>query len=250
MADEIDPDRMSIRLDGVSKRYHRKHLDGMLLKELLPGGENRLGEDDPFWALREIDLDVSAGETLAVLGKNGSGKSTLLGLLAGAIRPTEGQVSVRGRIAPMLALGVGFEADMNGIENAYLTASLLGVSPDEVTAVLQEIIAFAELGAFIDTPVRHYSSGMLARLGFAVAMHIEREVLLVDEVLAVGDHTFQQKCLSRIRELQSLGVTLVFVTHDAETARKVCDRAIWLEQGRIRLDAPVEETLREYEKSS
>jgi ABC-type polysaccharide/polyol phosphate transport system ATPase subunit len=237
-----------IRLEGVCKRYQKRHLDAMLMDELLPHRQAGRSEDS-FWALSGIDLEVRAGETVALLGKNGSGKSTMLGLLTGAIRPTEGKVSIRGRVAPVLALGVGFEPDMSAVENALLTSSLLGIDASEVARVMEDIISFADLGDFLDTPVRHYSSGMLARLGFAVAMHVERDILLVDEVLAVGDQGFQQKCIARIHELKQRGFTLLIATHDLETAEKLCDRGIWLESGRIRLDAPIGETLREYSAS-
>lgn len=234
-----------IRIESVSKRYQKRHLDAMLLAELLPHRQSGKGQD-AFWALSDIDLEIHRGETVALFGKNGSGKSTLLGLLTGAIRPTSGKVSLSGRVAPVLALGVGFEPDMSAVENALLTSSLLGVDESEVRGVLEEIISFADLGDFLDTPVRHYSSGMLARLGFAIAMHVEREILLVDEVLAVGDQGFQHKCIDRVRELKQRGLTLLIATHDLETAEKLCDRGIWLDEGRIRLDAPIAETIREY----
>lgn len=241
-------DDTCIQLRSVSKCYRRKHLDAMLLRELLPARTPAGEGDERFWALHELDLDIAAGETVAVVGHNGGGKSTLLSMLAGATRPTAGRVSVRGRVAPMLALGLGFELDMSAVENAYLNASLLGASREEVGEVIHDIIDFADLGSFIDAPVRHFSSGMLARLGFAVAMHIEREILLVDEVLAVGDQSFQQKCLTRVRELQRDGLTLVFATHDLTMAGKICDRGIWLDAGYVRLDAPIEECLREYQE--
>ena len=238
---------LRIRFHEVGKAYGRRHLTSALLRDVLRGAFLRAqDETDRFWALRGVSFDVGEGEAVAVLGQNGSGKSTLLSLVAGASHPTEGRVSVRGRIAPMLALGVGFEPDMTAPENAYVNASLLGVSRDELSERLEEILAFAELGDFVDTAVRHYSTGMTARLGFAVAMHVNADVLLVDEVLAVGDGAFQAKCLDRIRELRDGGTTLLFVTHDLPVARQVATRGIWLRGGKVVCDAAIERCLAEY----
>lgn len=241
-----DDAEISIRFDSVSKRYGRRHVDEMLLRELLPGHRHRDAEDE-FWALRDLRFDVPVGEAVAILGANGSGKTTLLSMVAGACLPTEGTLSVRGRVAPMLGLGVGFELDMTAIENAFLNASLLGVGEEEVRDVLADIVAFADLGEFVDTPVRHFSSGMLARLGFAVAMHLDRDVLLVDEVLAVGDHRFQTRCLERVRELLEGGLTMLFVTHDLGMARQMCTRGIWLREGQVEHDGPIDECVERYE---
>jgi ABC-type polysaccharide/polyol phosphate transport system ATPase subunit len=238
-----------VRFERVGKAYRRKHLKSFLLRELWPGRSREIDERDSFWALREASFDVAASETVALLGTNGSGKSTTLRLLAGSSHPTEGKVSVRGRVAPVLALGVGFEPDMTASENAYINASLLGLSREEASEHLDDILAFADLGDFTDVPVRHYSSGMLARLGFGVAMHVGADVLLVDEVLAVGDGAFQQKCLSRMRALQSKGTTLVIATHDLPVARELCDRGIWIRSGRVEADGPIDAVADAYERS-
>lgn len=238
---------LRIRFSDVGKAYRRRHLKSFLLKDILRGLAREEDETDKFWALRHVDFEVREGEMVAVLGQNGSGKSTTLSLVAGASHPTEGRVSVRGRVAPMLALGVGFEPDMTAPENAYVNASLLGVSREELSERLEVILRFAELGDFVDTPVRHFSTGMTARLGFAVAMHVDADILLVDEVLAVGDGAFQTKCLARIRELHAECRTMMFVTHDLAAAREICTRGVWIRDGAIAIDAPIEECLTEYQ---
>ncbi len=248
MSDARDDAHAAIRVERVSKRYERRHADAMLLRDLVPHGARRARVDDEFWALRDVSFEVPSGQALAVLGANGSGKTTLLSLIAGATLPTEGRVSVRGRVAPVLGLGVGFEPDMTAVENAYLSASLLGVAERDVRKVLAEILAFADLGDFVDTPVRHYSNGMLARLGFAVVMHVEREIMLVDEVLAVGDLAFRDKCLDRARTLLARGLTLLLVTHDVSMALETCSRGVWLRDGRVELDADIGECVRRYEE--
>jgi len=241
-----DPERLRIRFREVGKSYRRRHLKSFLLRDVLRGLAREDDETDRFWALKGVSFDVSEAEKVAVLGQNGSGKSTTLSLVAGATHPSEGRVSVRGRVAPMLALGVGFEPDMTAPENAYGNASLLGVARDELAERLEEILDFAELGDFVDTPVRHYSTGMTARLGFAVAMHVDADILLVDEVLAVGDGAFRSKCLGRIGELAEEGRTMLFVTHDLEMARELCTRGLWIRDGRIELDDDIDRCVEAY----
>lgn len=186
-----------------------------------------------LWAVRKIDLDVAPGESIGIVGENGSGKSTLLKLLAGIIPPHEGSVEVAGRVASMLELGAGFHPDFTGRENVYMNAAIQGLSRREVDTRMDAIVAFSELEAFIDNPVRTYSSGMYTRLGFAVASHVDSDVLLLDEVLAVGDEAFQRKCLGRVFEYRRGGGTVVFVSHDAEAVERVCDRAVLLEHGEL-----------------
>ncbi len=240
---------LRIRFRDVSKAYRRRHLKSFLLRELWPGREDGIDDTDVFWALSEVSFAVSSGEAVAIVGENGSGKSTALRLLAGASHPSRGCVSVRGRIAPMLGLGVGFEPDMTASENAYVNASLLGLSRNEVRDRLSAMLAFAELGDFADVPVRHYSSGMQARLGFGVAMHVDADILLIDEVLAVGDVGFQSKCLARLRELQRSGTTLLIATHDLQVAREICSRALWIRAGHLEADDSVDQVLNAYEAS-
>lgn len=185
-----------------------------------------------FWALRSVDLEVRRGETLGIIGRNGSGKSTLLQLIAGTLAPTEGAVSVNGRVAALLELGSGFNPEFTGRENAILNATILGLSRQQVDAKLHSILAFADIGDFIDQPVRSYSSGMVMRLAFAVMTHVDADVLIIDEALAVGDAFFTQKCMRFLREFQKHG-TLLFVSHDGGAVTGLCDRAIWLDQGKV-----------------
>ena len=194
-------------------------------------GHSRVREE--LWALRDVTLEVSEGETVGLLGANGSGKSTLLGLVAGILPPTSGQVRVRGRIGSLLELGAGFNGELSGRDNVFLNASLLGLPRREILRRFDEIVAFAELEPFIDTQVKHYSSGMYVRLGFAVAVHADPDVLLVDEVLAVGDDAYQRKCLAKVAELQARGRTILFVTHALDVVPRICRRAVVLDHGRL-----------------
>ena len=199
-----------------------------------------------LWALRDVDLDVAPGESVGIVGENGSGKSTLLKLLAGIIPPHGGSVEVGGRIASMLELGAGFHPDFTGRENVFMNAAIQGLSRRETERRLEAIVAFSELEAFIDNPVRTYSSGMYTRLGFAVASHVDSDVLLLDEVLAVGDEAFQRKCLGRVFEHRRGGGTVIFVSHDAEAVERVCDRAMLLEHGERVAEGPPGEVLATY----
>jgi len=186
-----------------------------------------------FWALRGVSSQVEKGETLGIIGENGSGKTTLLKILAGIYQPDEGEVSVRGKISALLELGAGFHEELTGRENIYLNASILGISREKISQVYHQIVEFAELERFIDTPLKNYSSGMKVRLGFAIAAHVDCDILLVDEVLAVGDEAFQGKCYEKIEEMRRRGATLVFVSHDMNAVRRLCDRVILLHKGRL-----------------
>jgi ABC-2 type transport system ATP-binding protein len=197
-----------------------------------------------FWVLRDISLEIRKGETVALLGRNGSGKSTLLSLLGGILAPTSGLLQVRGRVASLIELGAGFNGELTGRENIYLNASILGLTRREVHRCFDDIVEFSGLAQFIDNQVKHYSTGMYVRLGFAVAAHVDPDVLLVDEVLAVGDDAFQQKCLAKVAEFQAQGRTILFVTHALDLAPMVCHRGILLDQGSLVHDGPVTETVR------
>jgi len=186
-----------------------------------------------FWALDDVNFEIRTGETFGIIGRNGSGKSTLLKCVAGILQPTSGQIVVRGQVAAMLELGAGFQPELSGRDNIYLNASLLGLSRREITRRFDDIVAFAELEDFIDNQVRFYSSGMYVRLGFAVAVNVEPDILLIDEVLSVGDERFQQKCMDRVHEFQKEGRTIVDVSHSAELVRQVCDRVAVLENGAV-----------------
>ena len=199
-----------------------------------------------FTALENIDLEISSGETIGIIGNNGAGKSTILGLLAGVLKPTSGQINIEGRVAPLLELGAGFHLELSGRENILLNGILLGMLKREVEEKSDAIIEFSELEEFIDQPIRTYSSGMLARLGFSVAVHCDPDILLVDEVLAVGDQDFQNKCIKKMLGFKEIGKTIVFVSHHVEEIRRVCDRVIWIENKKIRLNDVSEKVLVEY----
>ncbi len=218
-----------IEVTGVTKQFRRATSPTKSLKERVL--ERRRRDVETFDALHEVNLTVEAGETVGLLGHNGSGKSTLLKCIAGTIRPTSGDIRVHGRLAAMLELGAGFHPDLTGRENVYLNAAILGIPSHHVDEIFDEIVEFAELEDFIEQQVKHYSSGMYARLGFAVAVNLEPDVLLVDEVLSVGDENFQRKCLERVREFQKKGRSIIFVTHAPDQMTQLCDRALVLEDG-------------------
>jgi ABC-type polysaccharide/polyol phosphate transport system ATPase subunit len=220
-----------IRAQEVSRLFEIQLVKARSLKETLI--RRKLPSKRQIWALRDVSLDVAPGETFGVVGQNGSGKSTLLKLLGGVFSPTSGSLGVGGRVGSLIEVGAGFHPEFTGIENVYLNAAIHGISRAYVHEHLDEIIAFAELEDFADFPVKTYSSGMFMRLGFSVAMHIEPDVLLVDEVLAVGDEDFQQKCFGKIWEFKRRGGTLVFVSHDPRQVEFLCDRAILLADGRV-----------------
>ena len=221
--------RPVIELDGVSKRYVKYEDTPTLLGRAI-ARRNKTTRSS-LWALRGVDLAVQPGETLGVLGRNGSGKSTMLRMLAGVTAPTEGVVRVRGRIAPLIEVGVGFHPELTGRENVYVNGTILGLSPSELDELFDSIVDFAELPDFIDTPVKFYSSGMFVRLGFAVAVAAQPDILLIDEVLAVGDLRFQMKCFDRMSELKANGATVVLVTHNLQATRNMCDRTLVLHDG-------------------
>ncbi len=226
----------AIVLDHVSKRFTMEHDRPRSLQEvvlsLAQRGHNRRPET--FWALRDVSFTVRQGEACGIIGENGSGKSTLLKLITRILQPTEGTIQVNGRIAALLELGAGFHPDLTGRDNIYLNGSILGLSRREMQERFDEIVSFAELERFIDVPLKHYSSGMQVRLGFAIATSVDPDILLIDEVLAVGDESFQHKCLARIDEFRAQHKTIVFVSHDLATVNRLCDRAVWLEDGIVR----------------
>ena len=235
----------AIQFSHVSKKY----LIGSKRPDSLQAAfvQRRLrGARRPFWALRDVSFAIEAGEQVALVGANGSGKSTILKLIGHIIDPTSGTVTTRGRVAGLLELGTGFHPDLTGRENVFLNGSFLGLSRRDIQRQLDAIIDFADIGSFIDVQVRNYSSGMVVRLGFAVTTLLEPEILLIDEVLAVGDQSFQRKCMDRLAELQTTGVTLVFVSHSMEQVRHLCRRAIWLHRGEVRTDGDVEEATGSY----
>jgi ABC-2 type transport system ATP-binding protein len=233
----------AVDVRNVSKRFRLAHGQYNSLKERLIHGGKRQQSDD-FWALNDVSLTVNQGETVGILGRNGSGKSTLLKCICGVLQPTSGEVAVRGKLAGLLELGAGFQQDLTGRENIYLNGSLLGMSKRDVDKVFDAIVDFSELEEFIDGPVKFYSSGMYVRLGFAVAVNMDPDVLVVDEVLAVGDERFQRKCIDRIMQFQKEGRTILLVTHSADNVRSICDRGIVLSHGRLIAEAEPGEATR------
>lgn len=224
-----------IAVEAVSKRFTIRR-DSSIKERIVTLGRAGRRHREDFWALRDVSIDIRAGSTVGLIGHNGSGKSTLLKVIGGIIDPTKGTVSQRGRIAALLELGAGFHPDLTGRENVYLNASVLGVSRDEVERRFDDIIAFSGIGEFIDTQVKFYSSGMYVRLAFAVAVHTDPDILLVDEVLAVGDEAFQRKCLDKIRTFQEEGRTIVIVSHSLGQITELCDRAVLLNSGQVVFD--------------
>jgi len=223
---------VAVRVEGVSKKFRLYHERNQSLKvAMMRGGRAKY---DEFWALRDVSLTVPTGGTFGLIGENGSGKSTLLKCMARILRPEQGRISVTGKVSALLELGAGFHQELSGRENVYLNGSILGLSRKEIDAKFDHIVGFAGLEKFIDTPVKNYSSGMYVRLGFSVAINVNPDVLLVDEVLAVGDESFQRKCDERFADLKAAGKTIVVVSHSMGTVRTLCDEAAWLDHGAIK----------------
>jgi lipopolysaccharide transport system ATP-binding protein len=233
-------------VDRVSKRFWLSHQRASSLKERALGAARRASKAEPLWALSDVSLRVAAGTTLGVIGPNGCGKSTLLQLVAGVLEPDGGSVAVTGRVTSLLELGAGFSPELTGRENVYLNASLHGVRRDDVHARFDAIVAFAELERFIDMPVRTYSSGMYMRLGFAVAVHLDPEIVLIDEAFAVGDAHFQRKCLQTMRDFQRAGRTIVLVSHDLHLVEQLCTQAALLQAGRLVADGAPADVIARY----
>jgi ABC-type polysaccharide/polyol phosphate transport system ATPase subunit len=232
--------------DRVSQRFRVSARPHRTLKDLVVS-RGRVPTTD-VWALRDVSLQVEPGEAVGLVGRNGSGKTTLLKLISGIFRPTSGQVGAGGRVGSLLELGAGFHLDFTGRENVYLNGSIHGLSRARVRELMDEIVAFAELERFIDLPVRTYSSGMYMRLGFSVAAHIEADVLLLDEVFAVGDEDYQRKCFFKIHDFKRRGGTIVFVSHDAQAVERLCDRAVLLKQGEVAFDGATREAIARYRR--
>ena len=233
----------AVDVRSVSKRFRLAHGQYNTVKErIIHGGRRKTTED--FWALSDISLTVRQGETVGILGRNGSGKSTLLKCICGVLQPTSGEVAVRGKLAGLLELGAGFQHDLSGRENIYLNGSLLGMSKREVDRSFDAIVDFSELEEFIDGPVKFYSSGMTVRLGFAIAVNVDPDILVIDEVLAVGDERFQRKCIERVKQFQKEGRTILLVTHAADTVRSICDRGVVLSHGHMIADSEPGEATR------
>ena len=239
-------DDTAISLDGVSVLYRVPRERITSIKEYAVRWLQRRLEFEDFWALDNVSFQVRRGEVFGIIGRNGSGKSTLLKVIARVLFPQRGRVYIRGRVAPLLELGAGFQFELTGRENIFLNSALLGRTHAETEHMLPEIIDFAEIGEFIDAPVRTYSTGMVGRLGFAVATCVQPEILLVDEVLSVGDAQFQQKCLDRMYNYRKNGSTILIVSHGMGTIESFCDRAMWLDCGHVRVSGPVKSVIQRY----
>ena len=238
-------ERAAIEVDDLGVRFRRNRRGGRSLKDLF-GGAARRTRPDEFWALRGVSFSVRPGEAIGVVGRNGQGKSTLLKLVAGVLLPDEGRVAVDGGVAPLIEITGGFVGDLTVCENVRLTAGLHGMPRAEVTRRFDDMIDFAEIGDFVDTPYKHLSNGMKVRLAFSVVSQLDEPILLVDEVLAVGDRSFREKCYRRIDELLADGRTLFFVSHNEKDLRRFCTRGLFLDGGALKLDAPIAQVLDRY----
>lgn len=237
---------LALRVEGLGKKYKRGvEMYGSLLERLRHSSQN-----DEFWALQNVSFEVARGEVLGIVGRNGSGKSTMLKLLARITRPTSGFAEVYGRVGSLLEVGTGFHPELTGRENIYLNGAILGMNKPEIDRKFDEIIEFAEIGKFIDTPVKRYSSGMYVRLAFAVAAHLEPEILLVDEVLAVGDANFQKKCLGKMSDVTHHGRTVLFVSHNMVAVQSLCSRVLWLHDSQMREQGPTASVVSNYLQAS
>src|SRR6266850_7750638 len=247
---------IAIRAEGLSKRYrigHRERystLRDVLARSLrAPWTLFRPAKNKTCWALKDVSLEVHEAEVLGLIGRNGAGKSTLLKILSRITRPTTGWAEIHGCVGSLLEVGTGFHPELTGRENTFLSGAILGMTRREIISKFDEIVAFAELEKFIDTPVKHYSSGMYVRLAFAVAAHLEPEILLVDEVLAVGDINFQKKCLGKMGDVSKAGRTVVLVSHQLNQIRRLCHRVVWIDDGSVRQDGPTHEVVSAYESA-
>ena len=236
-----------IEVDDVTMRFHMNTDKILSLKEFVTRAIRHKLQYEDFTALSHVSFQVEKGETLGLIGKNGAGKSTMLKVISGILKPTIGSVKVHGGVVPMLELGSGFDFDLTGRENIFLNGAILGYDEDFLKSKYDEIVAFSDLGQFIDVPIRNYSSGMLARLAFSIASVVEPEILIVDEILSVGDATFQEKSHARMMELMGGGTTVLFVSHNIHQIREMCNRVLWLEHGTVKMIGSAPEICDKYE---
>ena len=240
---------MIIRANDISMRYLMTYDRIQSIKEYIVQMLRGKIKYEEFWALKNVSFEVERGEVVGIIGHNGAGKSTLLKVISGILKPTGGLLEVHGNVVPMLELGSGFDHDLTGRENIFLNGSILGYSEKYLKEKYEQIVEFSELGKFIDVPIRNYSSGMLMRLAFSIATVVQPEILIVDEILAVGDAAFQEKSKARMLELMSGGTTVLFVSHSLEQIREMCDRVIWLEHGQVKAIGPTNDICDAYEVS-
>lgn len=239
----------AIELNNISVRFllFREKITSFkeYLVKFLKGGIHY----DELWALQDISLSVEKGESVGIIGRNGAGKTTLLKVISGILKPIKGTVRVNGKVVPLLELGAGFDPELTGLENIFLNGAIMGFSKKEMMKKVKRIVEFAELENFLDVPVKNYSSGMFMRLAFSIAIDVEPEILLVDEVLAVGDVGFQKKCLAKLEEFRKKNVTLIYVSHSLDSVKEMCERVVWLEKGRIKMEGKPDVVVKEYMKS-
>ena len=238
----------SVEVNDLSKVYHLYNKSSDRLRETFSIKKKKYSKD--HYALRDINLSIKHGESVGIVGTNGSGKSTLLKLITGVVTPTTGEIKTKGKIAALLELGAGFNPEYTGIENIYLNGTMMGYTEEEMEKRVPGIVDFADIGEFIHQPVKSYSSGMFARLAFAVAINVDADILLVDEILAVGDQHFQEKCIAKMKELKAQGKTMVFVTHSMGTVKEFCTRAVWLCDGVVKMDGKPDDVIEEYLKET
>lgn len=240
----------AVNLENVSVKYRVPTEDISSIKEqIIRFIQGRRIKHRDFWALREVSFEVNHGEALGIIGRNGAGKTTLLRVIARILKPTEGRVRVQGNVAPLIAIGAGFHPELTGRENIYLNGATLGFSKSQMDEKYERIVEFAELSDFIDAPLRTYSSGMSMRLGFAIATDVEPQILIIDEILAVGDEAFQRKCHKRMEKFQKRGTTILFVSHSLNAMEKICERAVWIEKGRVEKTGNSEMIIASYRES-
>ena len=238
---------VAVRVDHVSKSFRLYHERNQTIKSAVMRGRRSVHED--FWALKDVSFDVPAGSTFGLIGSNGSGKSTLLKCLANIYYPNEGSITHFGKVAAMLEVGSGFHSELSGRENIFLNGSILGMSKKEITRKYDEIVDFSGVEQFIDQPVKNYSSGMYVRLGFAIAINVDPDILVVDEVLAVGDSEFQEKCFQKFKDFKRAGKTVILVSHSMDTVTQMCDQAAWLNHGELMVAGDARGTIAAYEAS-
>src|SRR5262245_36083161 len=247
-----------IQVEALDKRYQLRHERGqsyVALRDVITGGVKRLFRKAPpalparedFWALKDVSFAIGEGDVVGIVGRNGAGKSTILKILSRITEPTAGRITLRGRVASLLEVGTGFHNELTGRENIFLNGAILGMKRSEIKSKFDEIVSFAEVEKFLDTPVIHYWSGMYVCLAFAVAAHLEAEILLVDEVLAVGDLDFQKKCMGKMKEVSEGGRTVVFVTHQMNQIRRLCEKVMWMDRGKVRELGPTSQVVASYE---
>jgi lipopolysaccharide transport system ATP-binding protein len=235
-----------LTFQGVGMRFRMYREKVITLKEAVLQRFQHLKTADDFWALREVTAHIAPGESVALIGHNGSGKSTLLKIAAGVLKPTLGNVRVEGRVSPMIELAAGFDPDLTGRDNVFLNGALMGYSKKQMREKFDRIVEFSELGEFIDMPVKNYSSGMYARLGFAIAADVEPEILIIDEILAVGDEKFQAKCVARINQIRASGCTIIYVSHSMDSVKALCGRVLVLHHGALLFDGPPDPAIAKY----